>query len=246
MTSFRIHSPQALEVSDEEFRSLTGMPEGGTVQRSSGDKERFVVQVDGNRAYAWVSESVWSWNEDDESQRLALTSRTELMRSSAHEPWRVVQIERRPGIFLAHLATSADRRTHAVLANEAGEWLVRLDPDTGDWIAHQPLPKLLPSWLADSRMRVRYFWSNGAHQVVSLWGDVVVPRLLFPFSEEPASITTDAHFHTSDSGRTWHQLAIPGYLGVMGLAHHEAEMFWTKGNWYTNDEPYVWRYGLAE
>ena len=246
LTSQRIHSPQALLASDEELQAMIGIREGDGFRRSSGDTERHVVQVDDTRAYAWVSESMWYWNAQDESWPIMLTTRVELVRPDSHAPWQVAQVQREPGTFLAHVKTSADGRSHAVLSNDEGQWLVQLDPSTGAWIGHQPMPRLLPEWLASSRMGVRYFWSNGAHQVISLWGDIILPRALFPFLEEPAEINTDAHFHTRDGGRTWQQLAIPGYLGVMGLARHDSEMFWTKGDWYSNDEPYVWRYDLAE
>ena len=105
---------------------------------------------------------------------------------------------------------------------------------------------MLPGWLAEDQTATRYFWSNGDYQVVSLWGKTVLPRWLMPFSEERAEIDTDAHFYTRDGGRRWHQLAIPGYLGVMGLSAYGSTLYWSKGNWYSNDEPQQWEYDLSK
>ena len=95
-------------------------------------------------------------------------------------------------------------------------------------------------------MTSRYFWNNGDYQVVSLDGYNHVPRILLPFGRKRALISTDAHFYTRNGGRTWHQLAIPGYLGVMGLSPHGSKVYWSKGNWYRNNEPHQWEYDLAK
>jgi len=216
------------------------------VQRSSTDTKRFVAQVSDQRAFAWVGQSVWHHQEDGTSTHLTFTTRADLARPDPQAPWQITQVVRQPHSSLRHVRTSKDGQTYAVLGNEQGQWLVRLDTQTGEWIDQRAMPTLLPGWLVDQRMSVRYFWSNGPYQVISLWGDIEVPRLLFPFGEEPASITTDAHFYTDNGGTSWHQLAIPDYLGVMGLAEKGPDLFWTKGNWFENDEPYVWRYDLAQ
>lgn len=245
-TAARIYSDHELEPSAEELLSLTDMPDVDAIQRASQDDKRFVTQVDNRRAYAWIAWSAWYRDAEGESRRVRLTTRADLVRSSGDEPWRVARVTREPGTLVRHVITAASGRSHAIVADEQGEWLARLDPETGQWAERHPVPRLLPGWLAEQAMGVRYFWSNGERQVISLWGDVVVPRLLFPFTEEPAAISTDAHFHTSDGGRSWRQLAIPGYLGVMGLGTRGDDLFWTKGNWYSNDEPYVWRYRLSQ
>lgn len=244
-TSVRLYSPEALEASDEHLLAIVNGTHSRSLQRFDHDTKRFVVQVDDVRAYAWVVDLAWYRNESGEASQLAMTSRADLARPDPHAPWEIMKVSRQPGARLDHVTTSADRQTHAVLVNEQGQWLTRLDAETGEWIDRRPLPSLLPEWLVGNGLGVRYFWSNGDYQVISLWGDIEVPRIMFPFTKSPASMTTDAHFYTDDGGRSWHQLAIPGYLGVLGLATHDAELFWSKGNWYTNDEPYVWRYDLA-
>lgn len=244
-TSTRLYSPEALEASDELLLSIVDDANSGSLQRFGNDTKRFVVQVDEVRAYAWVADFGWFRNMNGDASRLTMTSRAELVRPDPQAPWEIRKISRQPGMLLNHVATSVDRQTHAVFANEDGQWLARLDADTGEWVDQHPIPSLLPEWLVDNKLSVRYFWSNGNYQVISLWGDMTIPRIMFPFSQSPASITTDAHFYTDDGGRSWNQLAIPGYLGVLGLASQDAELFWSKGNWYTNEEPYVWRYDLA-
>lgn len=174
-----------------------------------------------------------------------ITSRIELAREEAGAEWRVENITRSKAQWLKHLSTSGDGQTYGIVQDEQGEWLARLDPDTGEWSQRQPTPELFPAWLAEDQTSVRYFWSNGKYQVISKWGDTVLPRVLLPFAKDRIELDTDAHFFTRDGGRNWHQLAIPGYLGVMGLSSHGSQLFWTKGNWYTNDEPLVWQYDLT-
>ena len=243
LTSSRLFSPEPLEATTDDLLSITGLSTPDTLQRASHDAKRFVVQLDDTRAFAWVGESMWYRSEDDQAKRLMVTSRAALVRRGPEEPWQVSEVRRTPGGLLKHVVT-AGGQTHGVLVEDQGEWLVRLDAVSGEWTDRQPLPRLLPGWLAGNGMGARYFWSNGDYQVVSLWGNLVVPRIVFPFTEEPAVFTTDAHFYTRDGGRSWSQLAIPGYLGVMGLAGHGREVFWTKGDWYWNEEPYVWSYSL--
>lgn len=245
-TADHIYSREALEASDELLLSLTDENNPDSLQRFPHDTKRFVVQIDDVRAYAWLADLAWYHYDDGGATRLTMTTRAELVRSDPNEPWTITQITRIPHMYLDHVTTSADNQTHAILRNKEGEWLVRLDTQSGEWVSARATPTLLPEWLVGNRMNVRYFWSNGDYQVISLWGDMVVPRILFPFTEKPASITTNGHFYTDDGGRTWHQLAIPGYLGVLGLANHDAELFWSKGNWYSNQEPYVWRYDLSK
>lgn len=241
----QIFSAQPLELSDNELQTLTGISNMDAMRRSSTDVKRYIVQVDPQRAYAWISERAWYHLDGESSTRLLVTSRIELTRSSPQDAWQVQDVRRENNVALGHFETSADGQTHAILINDEDEWLVRLDTASGEWIDYNPTPALLPAWLSVNDMRVRYFWSNGDFQVISLDGYVTIPRILYPFTEEPAEISTDAHFYTNDGGRNWHQLAIPGYLGVMGLARHDDNLYWTKGDWYANDEPHVWRYKLA-
>lgn len=244
-TSSVVYSPEPLFVPISGLREITGEPGADFSSRRDMDKERFLVQVDDTRAYAWASEFMW-YRVGKESHRLRITTRAELSRSDAQSEWQITRVIRQPHVRVQHLSTSSDGRTYAVLQDKDGRWLGKLDTQNGEWIERQRTPALLPGWLAEDRTSTRYFWSNGDYQVVSQWGDTVVPRWLIPFTEEPAEIDTDAHFYTRDGGRSWHQLAIPGYLGVMGLSPRGSKVYWNKGNWYSNDEPLQWQYDLAK
>jgi len=243
-TSTVIYSPESLVASVDYLRSMVGEPEATFSRSRYMDQERFVVQVDDRRAYAWVSERTW-YHLGDDGHRLLLTTVAELSRSGSDAEWVVSAVTREPGVAIEHLVTSVDGRTHAILRDEEGEWLARLDSQSGAWVERRKTPSLLPHWLAEDGTSTRYFWSNGDYQVVSKWGYTVVPRLLIPFSRERAELQTDAHFYTRDGGRSWRQLAIPGYLGVMGLSPRGSKLYWSKGNWYSNDEPQQWEYDLA-
>lgn len=247
-TTARVYSPEPLVAPAGYIQAQIGADGGsaGIHTRGEMDRERFVVQIDDTRAYAWVSEAMWYEKPGQRQQRLTITSRAVLTRPDADSGWRVADVSRRSGLRITHLVTSADGRTYATLIDGEQEWLAKLDKDTGEWIERRETPSVLPRWLAGDGMETRYFQSNGDYQVVSLWGDVILPRWIFPFVKEPAEISVDAHYYTRDGGRTWHQLAIPGYLGVMGLSPRGSRLYWSQGNWYSNDEPVQRHYDLAE
>ena len=55
-------------------------------------------------------------------------------------------------------------------------------------------------------------------------------KLIYPWSS--ASISADAVYYTLDLGRSWKQLKVPGYLGVLGVNSNSDELYWSTGNWY--------------
>jgi hypothetical protein len=244
-TSAPVYSPEPLLASQSYLRQAAHAPNAdfSTDRLGSG---HFVVQIDDTHALAWIS-GVSGYEDTEKKYRaLAVTTRAAISRPSVQAQWRVTKVTRRTGFQIEQLVTSDDGQTFAVLEDSRGQWLARLDKGTGKWIERRPLPSLLPHWLVKSHMEPRYFWSNGSYQVVSLWGDLILPRTLFPFSDKRAEITTDAHFYTSDGGHSWHQLAIPGYLGVLGLSHLDNRLYWSQGNWYTNNEPVLKQFTLRK
>jgi hypothetical protein len=50
--------------------------------------------------------------------------------------------------------------------------------------------------------------------------------------DDEASISADGVFYSSDWGRSWQRLAIPSYLGVLGIDAAKDTVLWAKGNWY--------------
>lgn len=244
-TSSVIYSPEPLVVSSSYLQRMTGELSARMSSSRDVDQFRFVVQVNEHRAYAWVSENTW-YHVGEDSERLMLTTRAELSRAQPEDEWEVTQVIRQHDVAIRHLSTSLDGQTYAILNDENGGWLARLDTASGEWIERHRTPAVLHGWLAQDNTSTRYFWSNGDYQVVSQWGYTVVPRLLMPFYEKSSEIITEAHYYTRDGGRTWHQLAIPDYLGVMGLSPHGSKLYWSKGNWYRNDEPQQWEYDLSK
>lgn len=252
LTAKPVLSATPLLASEAELRQLAAAPDAEFSGRRDMDQTRYVVQVSPDRAYAWVSERMW-YEVDADRLPFAITTKADLVR--VNQTWQVSKLERKAGRNLTQLETAANGLTHAIeeVVEEKGpgKWevrqsLVRLDPASGNWTEAQALPSLLPSWLARDNMSVRYFWSNGQIQVISLWGDVVLPRLLAPLLPHPLNITTDAHFYTVNGGRNWHQLAIPGYLGVMGLSPKGSKLYWSQGNSYRNEEALLLQYDLAK
>lgn len=244
-TSAPVYSPEPLLAPQSYLRQAAQAP-NADFSTDRLDSGHFVVQIDDTHAWAWIS-GVSGYEDTEKKYRaLPVTTRAEISRPSVQAQWRVTQVTRRARFQIEQLATSNDGQTFAILEDRRGQWLARLDKGTGTWIEHHPLPSLLPKWLVTDHMWVRYFWSNGSYQVVSLWGDLILPRALFPFSDKRAEITTDAHFYTSDGGRSWHQLAIPGYLSVLGLSHLGSRLYWSQGNWYTNNEPVLKTFTLRK
>lgn len=241
-TSSVVYSSEPLVAPLSYLREAVGEP---LATFPSRNQQRFIVQVDDRRAYAWVSEISW-YHVGETSERLRLTTRAELARTEPDGDWFVTRVLREPGIAVRHLSTSRNGKTYAIVNDNEGEWLVTLDTQNGEWVERQRTPSFLPAWLVQNDMVARYFWSNGDYQVVSMDGYNYIPRIVLPFWRDRAEISTDAHFYTRNGGRTWHQLAIPGYLGVMGLSPHGSKVYWSKGNWYRNDEPQQWEYDLAK
>lgn len=244
-TSYAVHSPEPLVAPAEYLRKLLNDNMATFSDRRDMDRERYVVQVDRDRAYAWSSELIWHGS-GDKRQRLLITTKADLSRAGSDGEWQITKVTRQSGIRLLHLSTSLDGKTYAILQDENGNSLARLDTQSGEWVERHKTPSLLPGWLARDKTMTRYFWSNGDYQVVSQWGDTELPRWLAPFTKKPSEIDTDAHFYTRDGGRSWHRLAIPGYLGVMGLSQQGSKLYWTKGNWYRSEEPVQWEYDLAK
>lgn len=244
-TAEPIRSPEALTAPLSYLQDLLDVPVAQIHPPTSDmDRERFVVQVDETRAYAWTTERIAHGTGASRGQ-LSVTTRARLTRPTPQAPWQVTDVSRMPRFGIGKLATAADRSTHALVTDESGTWLARLDPDSGDWVARQRMPELLPGWLADQRSTPRHLWSNGQYQVVTLSADVHLPAVLSPFSRGGAEISADPHFYTRDGGKSWQQLAIPGYLGVMGLSREGAKLYWSPGNWYLDDEPVLRHYDLA-
>ena len=225
------------------WRELAGDQTLNPSSHSTDDRERFVVQVDEQQAWAWVSEFMWH-RQNSTSRPIRVTTRLRLERPANSKAWVVADREHRIGERLLYLQTSSDGQSYGIIHDDEGEWMVKLDPQTGEWMQRHATPSLFPSWLADDRTGTRYFWSNGRYQVISKWGDTGLPRILFPFTEEPLEVDTDAHFYSRDGGQTWQQLAIPGYLGVMGLSRQGNKLYWSQGNWYSNNEPNLREYTL--
>ena len=245
-TTTRIYSPEPFIAPEAYLRTLVGAQKdlADFSNRDNSDANRYIVPVDAHRAYVWISEDM-GYRVDGNYYPLSVTTRATLTRANEHDDWQVSTLTREQGWTLTHVVTSADGRTYAMLRTQGSEWLTRLDTDTGEWVERHKVPSLLPGWLARNRMNTRYFQNNGDYQVISLWGDMIIPRILLPVETDQAEITTNAHFYTHDGGKTWHQLAIPGYLGVMGLSPHGSTLYWSKGNWFRNKEPSQWEYDLS-
>lgn len=244
-TTVAIRSPESLTAPLSFLQEVTGVPESLIHPPTTNmDRERFVVQVDDTRAYAWISERI-AYGTGATRGQLWVTTRGKLVRETPRGPWQVTEVARYPHLGIDKLVTAADRSSHALLVDDAGTWLARLDTDSGDWVARRKTPSLLPGWLAENRLSPRYFWSNGQYQVVSLVGYVRLPRVLSPFSRRDDEISTDPHFYTRDGGRTWRQLAVADYLGIMGLSRQGSKLYWTPGSWYRNKEPVQRHFDLA-
>lgn len=233
-----------LLLSRDEILKLTAPnPNWGDSQGRHGEVQRHVVQLDANRAVLWVSQ-VFSYAVGDGiylDHHVRVTSRAELRRDG--ERWRMGAVQREHGVALEQVLDNHAGQVVGVLRDADGESakIALLDKDTLGWKPQGPLPSAFGP-LGTSGLRELYA-SRGAI-VANVMSHHEVPRWLYPWGREAASVSADAVFYSTDWGRSWSKLAIGGYLGVLGIEAEKDRVFWARGNWYSSRDLSVLSYGL--
>ena len=233
-----------LLVSRDEILKLTAPNANwGDSQGRHGDVRRHVVQLDANRAVLWVSQ-VFSYAVGEGiylDHHVRVTSRAELRREG--ERWRMGNVQREHGVALEQVLDNRAGQVVAVLRDADGESpkIALLDKATLGWKLQGRLPSAFGP-LGTSGLRGVYI-SHGA-LVANVMSRHEVPRWLYPWGRDAASVSADAVFYSTDWGRSWSKLAIEGYLGLLGIDVEKDRVYWARGNWYSSRDPAVLAYGL--
>lgn len=228
---------------DEILKFTVPGAKWGDSQGLQGDVKRHVVQLDADRAVLWVSQ-VFSYAVGDGlylDHHVRVTSRAELRREGGR--WRMGPVQREHGVALEQLWDTHAGQVVAVLRDADGESAktALLDKGTLAWQRQGPLP----SAFGPLGTSVLHGLHVGRQAIVAnVLSDHQVPRWLYPWGRDAASVSGSAVFYSTDWGRSWSRLAIDGYLGVLGLDAGQDRVVWARGNWYDSRDLAVRSYGL--
>jgi len=209
-----------------------------------GESKTHVTQLDAQRAVIWVSQRFWGRDPQQEDRNLFfnVTTRAQLQRDAGQ--WRVASVQRDDGLFIDELVESPDGKVVGLI-DQGGQGqavIGRLDPQTLSWQSLSELPSVFSPLPSYSMLRERNFWVGRNTLVINTSSRHHPPRWLYGGRE--ATISADGVFYSKDWGRSWHQLAMDGYLGALGFQGAQDRVFWAKGNWYDSRDLGVYSYGL--
>ncbi|MEC5384229.1 hypothetical protein VVD49_00770 [Uliginosibacterium sp. H3] len=160
--------------------------------------------------------------------------------------WQVGKVQRAYGMAIDSVSVSAKGEVFAVAAANKGDdtelKLVLLEQDKLAWQERSTLPGsfgVLTSWVG-----LRDFIVGKNAIVVNTSSEHEVPRLLYPWGRNKASISGNGVFYSVDGGKSWKRLAMNGYLGLLGLDSRNDRVMWSKGSWYESRDANVYSYGL--
>ncbi|MGM3274302.1 hypothetical protein [Ralstonia sp. 24A2] len=245
-TAQRVPVPQSMLVNVDQVRGKAppGVEWGSGAEAVEGEVHAQVVQLDAQRAVLWVSQR-FRYSRPDSAYyagAMLVTSRAELRRVNGHwqpgapqrleDTW-VDEVYRSPaGRVIGLIDHTGDKRMQVAL----------LDSATLTWSEQGNLPTSFDPLSASTY--TRGFWAGQGTLVANVSGTHHVPKWIYPWSADGAQISGEAVFYSRDWGRSWHRLAIPGYLGVAGFDATRDEVFWSKGNWYESSDRSLYGYGL--
>lgn len=245
-TAQRVPVPRSMLVSVDHVRGKAPSDvEWGTgAEAVEGETHAQVVQLDAQRAVLWVSQRFRYSRPGSPyyAGAVLVSSRAELRRVDGRwqlgapqrleDTW-VEDVYRNPaGHVIGLIDRTGDKRTQVAL----------LDTATLAWSVQGDLPTSFDPLSASAY--TRGFWVGQETLVANVSATHQVPKWIYPWRADGAQISGDAVFYSRDWGRSWHRLAIPGYLGVAGFDVARDEVFWSKGNWYESSDRNVYGYGL--
>jgi hypothetical protein len=211
----------------------------------AGDIEAHIVQFSKERAAAWVSRSYW----DSESKLRTFTRETQLTLHDGH--WEAGEIRTTPGLYLDEVKDNGAGRVVAELRRDGrdGDELAELGADGHSWRKLGDLPN--PFWPLPASSRIRpnqqtNFYVNGELILATIMSEHQTIQPSLRASSKPAKIEGNGVFFSTDSGSHWKQLAIPGYLGVLGFDSDKKQVYWNKGNWFENNDPAIYYTDLSQ
>lgn len=244
-TSTPIFSTEPLLVSAEYLLDKRPeITEWRTSEGAYGEVRTNVLQLDAQHAFIWVSQQFWGSNPDGVSDSIAfnVTTRARLLRKAGQ--WQVVDVQRDDDLFInALVQNDAGRVMGLIDQGEHGQDVVaELDTAALAWRPMGELPSVFDPLASDTRLRGGNFWVGHNSLLINTTSEHSPSRWLYGWSD--ASISADGVFYSKDWGRSWHRLAIDGYLGIVGFQAEQDRVIWAKGNWFDNNDLGIYSYGL--
>lgn len=237
-----IRSDKPLLVSFTEIRQRRNADtDWGDANGEFGDVKHHILQLDAEHAVAWFSQTFrYSTNGTTLNQHISLSTRVNLHRQNGH--WQFEAPQSIPDLAIDEIRDNHAGQVVALLADKQGDMqLAILNRQTLAWETRSKVPGAFTPIPSGQALRLLEI---GQHSVViNVMSDVTIPGVLALDGREH-SISADAVFYTADWGKSWHKLAIDGYLGVLGMDAAHDRVIWAKGNWYSSRDLDIYSYGL--
>ncbi|WEK11846.1 MAG: hypothetical protein P0Y51_14640 [Candidatus Pseudomonas colombiensis] len=210
-----------------------------------GEINTQISQMDGQHAVIWVSQRFWGRNPDGVGDNLAfnVTTRAPLSRE-AGGPWQVGAVQHEDGLYIGQLRDNGTGRLVGLIdqGNQGRDEVAELDAEQRTWKVLGALPNVFAPLSSDRPVRVSQFQVGRNSLLINTSSEHHPPRWLYWGAD--ASISADGVFYSRDWGHSWQQLAIGGYLGILGFQGAEDRVIWAKGNWYDSRDLGIYTYGL--
>jgi hypothetical protein len=201
----------------------------------SRDVVAHIIQFSDQRATAWVSQSYW----DSDSKLRTFTREAQLTRHDGR--WNVDGIRTTSGLYLYQV--KADGADHVIAelsrSGSSTHELAELGQDGHSWSKLSDLPNTFWPFSASTVIRPNQqtnFYVSDQIILVATTSTHKTIQLSLHVGIKQAEIEGDGVFFSNDNGRHWKQLAIPGYLGILGFNADKKQVYWDKGNWYENSD----------
>ncbi|MDR3095717.1 MAG: hypothetical protein LBV73_01420 [Paraburkholderia sp.] len=244
---FFYSSDQGAHAQAVESTGPLWQPPHGTPPHAIGDDRdtvAYIVQFSDRRATAWVSQSY----RDDADEMHTFTRETQLTRHDGH--WKAGDIRTTPGLYLFRMKDNGAGSVIAELrrSGSAENELAELAQDGHSWRKLGDLPNLFwpipASTVIRPNQQTNFYVSDQTILVtVTSRHETVQPSL--GRGGKRAVIEGKGVFFSNDKGAHWKQLAIPGYLGVLGFNADKKQVYWNKGNWYESRDPDIYSSDLS-
>ncbi|UUQ67295.1 hypothetical protein NLK61_11885 [Pseudomonas fuscovaginae UPB0736] len=210
----------------------------------NGEVRTHVTQLDAQHAFIWVSQRFWGSDPSVDGHNLAVsvTTRVRLKRDAGQ--WQVESVQRDDGLFIDAMVDNGSGRVMGLIdqGDQGQDRVGELDTAKLSWHVVGELPSVFGQLGSHTQLREEHFWMGQNSLLINTSSNHHPPRWLYWWSK--ATISADGVFYSTDWGRSWQQLAVDGYLGILGFQPAQDRVFWAKGNWYNSNDLGIYSYGL--
>jgi hypothetical protein len=210
-----------------------------------GEVKGHIAQLDAQRAVLWVTQDFAYAQPGSRyiTDHMYVTSHAVLNRKDGR--WHADKVQRLDDFAIERVLDNGSGKIVALAytGHEPRMSVFVLDAELLEWKKQGSLPGAFGP--IESHTGLREAFIGEQILVLNVMSSHEVPSWLARLTgEEEASISADAVFYSKDWGRSWKRLAIPGYLGVLGMDARNNKVIWAKGNWYDSQDLNVRSYGL--